>query len=227
MMMAARVSVSQDANYVGAGSQAAPPPATAALVSYPRPPATAVEARVQAPAPLRPVAPAETVVTPAETTAAQNVDMKDDGWCKVVKAGDVVHYQLTIRSADAARAVYANLQLRRNGGKAEHSDLPYWDPLMMGERGVATRDAQAGNLYHFEFTVEPDVPSGLYYGTDVLVTLSADGGVYPSPHYVDVTRHTRREIHHYCLAVAGKYGGEIGGGRPLVTDFKPGAIERK
>jgi len=153
--------------------------------------------------------------------------MKDDGSCKLVKPGDVVHYHLTIRSADAARAVYANLQLRRNGGKMQHSDLPFPDPLTMGERGEATRDAQVGDLYHFEFTIEPDVPSGLYFGTDVLVTLSADGGAYRSPHYVDVTRHTRREIHRYCLAVVGPYGGEVGEGRPLVTDFKPGLIERK
>jgi len=228
VMMAARASVAQDANYVGTGPQAAPAPAPVTLGLYPHPPAaTRVEAKVETPAPIRAIAPIQTPA-PVETPEAKNVEMPNDGRCKLVKPGDVVHYQLTIRSADAARAVYANLQLRREGaGKEEHFDLPFPDALTMGERGVATRDAKAGNVYHVEFTVEKDVPSGLYRGTGVLVTLSADGGVYSNPHYVDVTNHTMREIHHYCLAVAGPYGGEVGGGRPLVTDFKPGLIERK
>jgi hypothetical protein len=160
-------------------------------------------------------------------STGQSVEMRDDGRCKLVKAGDVVHYQLTIRAADMAPAVYANLQLRRHGGSEIHSDLPFPDALEMGGRSVATRDAQAGNVYHFSFTVDRDVPSGLYHGTGVLVTLTGDAGNERRPQYVEVTKHTQKEIHHYCLAVAGPYGGVVGEGRPLVTDFKPGPIDRK
>ena len=155
----------------------------------------------------------------------QNVQAEPDGKCRVVRPGDVVHYELTIASVEYARAVYADLQMRLGHSNGTSSPgLPIPDFRNMGGGGVATRDAQVGSVYHFAFKVQPDTLSGVYWGRDVYVTVPEENEVSGRGRSVDVSHHTQKQIEKYCLNVISPLGSTD---RPLVTNFKPGPIDRK
>ena len=157
-------------------------------------------------------------------SAPEVVQAEPDGQCRPVKPGDVVHYALTIRSVDYARAVYADLQMRLGRTYvAESGGLPPPDFRNLGGGGAATRDAQQGGVYHFAFKVPRDVTSGIYHGAGVYVTAADDSEVANGSRNVEVTHRTLAKIRDYCLIVVGPYGA---GGRPLVTNFQPGLIDK-
>lgn len=154
----------------------------------------------------------------------QVVEAESDGKCRPVKPGDVVHYTLTIQSVGYARAVYADLQMRLGRTYvAEPGGLPPPDFRNLGGGGAATRDAQQGGVYHFEFTVPHDVMSGIYHGAGVYVTAADSSEVSNGSRNVEVTHRTLSKIRDYCLIVVGPYSPE---GRPLVTSFKSGPIDK-
>lgn len=154
--------------------------------------------------------------------APSNVEVSNDGHCPVVKAGDVVHYTLTLDGADEAQAVYADLQMGVGRGSVRDSDLPMPGSGAIGGGGTGARDAKWGKVYHFTFTVPAGVDRGLYRGRGVVVTVRDAEGTTPLD--AAVTRKARERVQHFCLAVAGRGGYE---GLPLVTDFKGGPVDRK
>lgn len=153
--------------------------------------------------------------------APTNVEVSGDGRCPAVKPGDVVHYSLTLDGADAARSVYADLQLRSRGSMKE-SDLPLPGAGAIGGGGAGTRDAQWGKVYHFAFTVPSGADSGVYHAQGVMVTVRDAAGTSPLDAALD--KKARERVHRFCLAVLGKGNGEL---FPVVTDFKGGPIDRK
>jgi len=157
------------------------------------------------------------------SSAPQAVQAEPDGKCRAVKPGDVVHYALTIQSVAYARAIYADLQMRLGRTYVSEGGLPPPDFRNLGGGGAATRDAQQGSVYHFAFKVPHDVLTGIYHGAGVYVTAADDSEVANGSRNVEVTHHTLSKIRDYCLIVVGPYGGE---GRPLVTNFKPGPIDK-
>jgi hypothetical protein len=166
-------------------------------------------------------------IPPAALGAEQQSSHRElDGKCKAVQPGDVVHFTLRVDGVQYARAVYADLQMRLGRVYVKDtSGLPAPDFRNLGGGGSATRDTSQGNVYHFAFTVPRDVSSGLYHGSGVYVTAAPNDEVaYGGARSVDVTAHTMKEIRKYCLIVVSPLGGE---GRPLVTDFKGGPVERK
>ncbi|SEF50284.1 hypothetical protein SAMN05421819_0213 [Bryocella elongata] len=153
--------------------------------------------------------------------APSGVEVRGDGHCPVVKAGDVVHYTLTLDGADEAQSVYADLQLRSRGGMKE-SDLPLPGSGAIGGGGAGTRDSQWGKVYHFAFTVPSGVDSGVYHAQGVMVTVRDASGASPLDAALD--KKARERVHRFCLAVYGKGSGDL---FPLVTDFKGGPIDKK
>jgi hypothetical protein len=151
--------------------------------------------------------------------APNGVEVRGDGRCPAVKAGDVVHYSLTLDGADAAQSVYADLQLRSRGAMKE-SDLPLPGSGAIGGGGAGSRDAQWGKVYHFAFTVPSGADSGIYHAQGVMVTVRDASG----PLDAGLDKKARERVHRFCLAVLGK---GIGEGFPVVTDFKGGPIDRK
>jgi hypothetical protein len=164
---------------------------------------------------------------PVATGVQAQDDHSDlDGKCRAAKPGDVVHFTLRVEGVAYARAVYANLQMSLGRVYVKDtSRLPPPDLNHLGGGGPAARDASQGNVYHFAFTVPRDVSSGMYHGSGVYVTAasSADSASEGSRN-VDITAHTLKEVRRYCLIVVSPYGPQ---GRPLVTDFDGGAVERK
>jgi len=156
--------------------------------------------------------------------APQSIQAEPDGKCHPVKPGDVVHYTLTIQSVESARAVYADLQMRLGRTYvSEPGGLPPPDFRNLGGGGPATRDPQQGSVYHFAFTVPHDVMSGIYHGAGVYVTAAGTNDISNGSRNVEVNHHTISKIRDYCLIVVGPYNIS---GRPLVTDFKPGPIDK-
>jgi len=156
--------------------------------------------------------------------APEAVQAQPDGKCRPVKPGDVVHYTLTIQSVEFARAVYADLQMRLGRTYVtEPGGLPPPDFRNLGGGGAATRDAQQGGVYHFAFTVPHDVMTGIYHGAGVYVTAAESNDITSGSRNVDVTHKTLSKIRDYCLIVVGPYGVS---GRPLVTSFGPGPIDK-
>jgi len=160
----------------------------------------------------------------ASSPAPQSIQAEPDGKCRSVKPGDVVHYTLTIQSVESARAVYADLQMRLGRTYvSEPGGLPPPDFRNLGGGGPATRDAQQGGVYHFAFTVPHDVMTGIYHGAGVYVTAAGNNDIFNGSRNVEVNHHTISKIRDYCLIVVGPYDGS---GRPLVTNFKPGPIDK-
>ena len=159
-----------------------------------------------------------------QAPTSEAVQAQPDGKCRPVKPGDVVHYTLTIQSVSYARAVYADLQMRLGRTyTSEPGGLPPPDFRNLGGGGAAARDAQQGNVYHFAFTVPHDVMTGIYHGAGVYVTAAENNDISNSSRNVDVTHKTLSKIRDYCLIVVGPYDGS---GRPLVTNFKSGPIDK-
>jgi hypothetical protein len=177
------------------------------------------------------VSAAQTPGGPALSPAAMGADQQGahselDGKCNVARPGDVVHFTLHVEGVQYARAVYADLQMRLGKIYAKDaSGIPAPDFRHLGGGGPATRDGTQGNVYHFAFVVPRDVLSGLYHGSGVYVT-ATPSDTYPeeASRSVDVTAHTQKEIRRYCLIIVSPLGAQ---GRPLVTDFKGGPVERK
>jgi hypothetical protein len=153
--------------------------------------------------------------------APATVEVRGDGHCPVVKAGDTVHFSLTLDGAGAAQAVYADLQMRSAHGGFRESDLPLPGAGAIGGGGAGMRDAQSGKVYHFAFTVPKGSESGVYRGLGVMVTVRDGAGAEPIEAAVE--RRARDKVRHFCLAV---FGPALEG-YPTVTDFKGGPIERK
>ncbi len=154
----------------------------------------------------------------------QSIHAEPDGKCRVVHPGDVVHYALTIQSVEYAKSVYADLQMRPGRAvQTNFNDLPIPDLRNIGGGGAATRDPQLGSVYHFSFTITPSVLSGIYHGTGVYVSVSDSNDIPGRSRRVEVNRHTREQIAKYCLNVLSPLGSTD---RPLVTDFKPGSIDK-
>jgi hypothetical protein len=161
---------------------------------------------------------------PASPLDPQSVQAQPDGKCRAVKPGDIVHYTLTIQSVDSARAVYADLQMRPGRSYvSEPGGLPPPDFRNLGGGGPATRDAQQGGVYHFAFTVPHDVVSGIYHGAGVYVTAAESNDISNSSRSIDINRKTISRVRDFCLIVVGSYNVS---GRPLVTNFKPGPIDK-
>jgi len=167
---------------------------------------------------------------PAQDPApAQNIQIRTDGRCTDVHPGDTVHYALTIQSVQGDTSVLADLRLRLDGrGRGELGDLPLPDFRSVGGGGTGTRDAQTADVYHFIFKVPTEVFGGVYRGVGVLV--SADEIATSRDHErprVDVTRHTREQVYHYCLNVLSDFNPAAPTGRPEVINFEPGSVDPK
>ncbi len=159
----------------------------------------------------------------------QNVEVRGDGRCTTVRPGDTVHYTLTIENIAGVKAVFGDLRLRLGRShEIMHGDLPVPDFRSFGGGGVGARDTGDGKLYHFAFTVPREIFGGTYHGTEVDVRADQPE---PLPLYrsdrprlpkVEVTRHTRDEVHAYCLSVLSNFGVVT---RPAVTNFEPGPVD--
>ena len=162
----------------------------------------------------------------------QNVNVKSDGRCVTVRPGDTVHYSLTIEGVGGAHAILGDLRLRLGHSRElMHGGLPAPDFRSLGGGGLGTHDNSEGKVYHFAFKVPKELYGGTYRGVEVNV--SADE---PPPQSqalyrpvgeraprVDVTRHTRDEVHAYCLNVISNFGAPQT--RPAVTNFSPGPVD--
>ena len=166
----------------------------------------------------------------------QNIDVRGDGRCMTARPGDIVHYTLTIENVGLAPALYGDLRMRL--GKSHElirGDLPVLDFRSLGGGGLGTHEAADGKMYHFMFKVPRDIYGGTYHGVQVEVRpAEPQRPYYPSRvryepvsvHVpkVDVTRHTRDEVHSYCLNVISDFGMHPFETRPAITDFAPGTI---
>ena len=158
------------------------------------------------------------------THPPQHIQVESDGKCRPVKPGDVVHFALTIQSVEYAHAVYAHLQMHLGRTYTfDPSGLPAPDFRTLGGGSVATRDAQQGGVYHFAFTVPRDVMTGIYHGAGVYVTAADNSDLASGSRNVEVNHRTLEKVRDFCLIVVGPFGGD---GRPLVTDFRPGPIDK-
>jgi hypothetical protein len=161
-----------------------------------------------------------------DAAAAKADDVKLDGRCQVVRPGDIVHYELSIRAVESAKFIDADIEL--HNGDWPHKDangLLFPDFRTLGGSSPATRDPSIGGVYHFQFTVPQHVLGGTYRGTAVLVTVvDDDDALYGRNSSVPVNRHTRRQVKNYCLVVVGAAGDDR---ERVVTNFKRGPIERK
>ena len=155
---------------------------------------------------------------------SQSEFVADDHGCAAVHPGDTVNYTLTIENVGNGTGVFAELQLRpgRRGGHFERTGLP--SPTAgLNVGGAAVRVDQDGTEYHITFKVPEGIDSGIYHGVGVLVTVN-DSSVEGGRRMADVTHKTLEKIYRYCVVL---YGGDNYGNYPVVTDFKPGAIEKK
>jgi len=149
----------------------------------------------------------------------------DDHGCAPVHPGDTINYTLTIEHVGNATGVFAELQLRsgRRGGHMETVGLP--SPLTgLNVGGAAVRVGQDGNEFHVSFKVPDVAESGIYHGVGVLVTVN-DSSVEGGRRIADVTPQSLERIHKYCIVFYA--GHDHYGAYPVVTDFKPGAVEKK
>jgi hypothetical protein len=151
---------------------------------------------------------------------SQSVMFSDNHHCMPVRAGDTVNYSLTIENVADAKQIFAELQMRPGRhGHLQTTGLPSPDIDSLTAGGVATADGTNANVYHFSFKVPAGVTPGVYHGVGVVVRLDQAASSLGT---ADVTRHTEDEVRSYCLAVFGR-----GENYPVVTNFKPGTIERK
>jgi hypothetical protein len=149
----------------------------------------------------------------------------DDHGCAAVHPGDTINYTLNIENVGNATGVFAELQLRagRRGGHFDRVGLP--SPTAgLNVGGAAMRVDQDGNEYHITFKVPDGIDSGIYHGVGVIVTVN-DSSVEGGRRMADVTHKTLEQIYKYCVVLYN--GGDHYGNYPVVTDFKPGAIEKK
>ncbi len=149
----------------------------------------------------------------------------DDHGCAAVHPGDTTNYTLNIENVGNATGVFAELQLRagRRGGHFDRVGLP--SPTAgLNVGGAAMRVDQDGNEYHITFKVPDGIDSGIYHGVGVIVTVN-DSSVEGGRRMADVTHKTLEQIYKYCVVLYN--GGDHYGNYPVVTDFKPGAIEKK
>ncbi len=159
--------------------------------------------------------------------------VRNDGRCTTVRSGDTVHYTLTVEAVGGARGVYGDLRLRMGRThELTHGDLPLPDFRSLGGGGLGTRDSGDGKMYHFAFVVPKEILGGTYRGVEVFVradqpitdTQSLYHPVDERVPRVEVTRHTRNEVHAYCLNVVSSFGVSVPN-RPFVTHFAPGPVD--
>jgi hypothetical protein len=161
---------------------------------------------------------------PAQAPSQSEFEANDHG-CAPVHPGDTINYTLTIENVGSATGVFAELQLRpgRRGGHFDRVGLPSPTAgLNMG--GAATRVDQDGNEYHITFKVPEGLDSGVYHGVGVLVTVN-DSSVEGGRRMADVTHKSLEQIYKYCVVLYS--GGDHYGNYPVVTNFKPGVVEKK
>jgi hypothetical protein len=167
---------------------------------------------------------AQTMNGPAQAPS-QSEFVADDHGCGAVHPGDTITYTLTIEHVGNATGVFAELQLRpgRRGGHLEMTGLPSPNAgLNVG--GAAVRVTQDGNEFQITYKVPDGVDTGFYHGVGVLVTVS-DPSVEGGRRIADVTQDSLEKIRKYCVVMYG--GHDRYGDYPVVTDFKPGAVEKK
>jgi len=156
---------------------------------------------------------------------AQSEFVADDHGCAAVHPGDTINYTLTIENVGNATGVFAELQLRpgRRGGHVETVGLP--SPTAgLNVGGAAVRVTQDGNEFQITYKVPDLADSGIYHGVGVLVTVN-DPSVAGGRRIADVTPESLQRIRKYCVVFYG--GHDHYGDYPVVTDFKPGAVEKK
>ena len=149
----------------------------------------------------------------------------DDHGCAAVHPGDTINYTLTIEHVGNATGVFAELQLRpgRRGGHFERTGLP--SPSQgLNVGGAAVRVTQDGNEFQISYKVPDLADSGFYHGVGVLVTVN-DPTVEGGRRIADVTPESLEKIRKYCVVFYS--GHDRYGDYPVVTDFKPGAVEKK
>ncbi len=163
-------------------------------------------------------------MTATSTVEPATVEAESDGKCRDARPGDTVNFSLTIEAVEKAKAVYGELQMREGHSVAARAgSLPMPDYRNLSGGGLGVRDTQISTLYHFSFRVPEQIVSGLYHGMGVAVTADRAVTLTDRDHAVDVTRHTRDEVKNYCLRVISGFGAD---GRPVVTDFQPGTVEK-
>ncbi|HEY4357402.1 MAG TPA: hypothetical protein VGN16_16750 [Acidobacteriaceae bacterium] len=157
---------------------------------------------------------------------SQDVSIHADGRCHEVRPGDTVHYSLTVKGLENVRAVYADLQMRPGREfMARPAGLPSPDFRSLGGGGQAKPDASTPDVFQFSFVVPKEIYSGVYRGIGVLVRTDEPADPYGPPARVDVTHHTEKQARRFCLTVVSNFGEQHE--RPEVTNFRPGAIDRK
>ena len=176
-------------------------------------------------APPSPASGAPQMSTQQEGQPSAIVDAESDGKCRDARPGDTVNFALTIEGVDTARAVYGELQMREGHSVPVRSGaLPLPDFRNLAGGGLGSRDPQKSTLYRFSFRVPTQLYGGVYRGVAVLVTTDRPVTRTDRDHAVEVTHHTREEVKNYCLHVMSGFGGD---GRPVVTDFQPGTVEKQ
>ena len=153
------------------------------------------------------------------------MEAESDGKCRDARPGDTVNFALTVEGVDTARAVYGELQMREGHYEPVRAgSLPFPDFRNLAGGGLGTRDQQKTTLYRFSFRVPTQLYGGIYRGVGVIVTTEKPVTRTERDRPVEVTRHTRDEVRNYCLRVISGFGGD---GRPVVTDFQPGSVEKQ
>jgi hypothetical protein len=161
---------------------------------------------------------------PAQAPSQSEFEPTEHG-CAPVHPGDTINYTLTIENIGSATGVFAEVQLRpgRRGGHFDRVGLP--SPTAgLNVGGMAMRVDQDGNEYHITYKVPDGLESGIYHGVGVLVTVT-DSSVEGGRRSADVTHKTLEQIYKYCVVLYS--GSDRYGNTPVVTNFKPGGIDKK
>ena len=149
-----------------------------------------------------------------------------DKHCKEVHPGDMVSYSLTIQGLNGVQPVFADLQMRPLHELPLHGHgLPAPDFHNLGGGGTGQANGAGQNTFDFSFAVPKEIFSGRYRGVEVRVKANDPVTVADGSRYVDVSHHTMKRVHSFCLSVVSNYGESPD--RPEVTNFQSGAIVPK
>ena len=146
-----------------------------------------------------------------------------DKHCKEVHPGDTVSYSLTIEGLTTLQPVFADLQMRPLHELPLHGHgLPAPDFRNLGGGGTGQASGASQNSFDFSFVVPKEIFSGRYRGAEVRVKANEPLTTADGSRYVDVSHHTMKRVHAFCLSVVSNYGESPD--RPEVTNFQSGAI---
>ena len=149
-----------------------------------------------------------------------------DKHCKEVHPGDTVSYSLTIEGLSSGQPVFADLQMRPLHELPLHGHgLPAPDFRNLGGGGTGQVSGIGQSVFDFSFVVPTEILPGRYRGVEVRVKANEPLTAADAPRYVDVSHHTMKRVHSFCLTVVSNYGNSPD--RPEVTNFQSGAIVPK